>query len=93
MKHVGGCFLKLLITLLLGAIGLGAWFLLKWGWSESPLITVISVVVALGFMAFGVAHMTGKRDFGTLGMIAGVTAAVAAASAMVLIENGGPLLS
>ncbi|MDT7785522.1 MAG: hypothetical protein QOF58_3941 [Pseudonocardiales bacterium] len=92
MKHVAGCFAELVVTLVLVAIGLGGWFLVKWGWSESPAITVVAVVAALGFMAFGVAAWTGKWELGTAGKVAGFTAAVALLAALALVSYGRPLL-
>jgi hypothetical protein len=93
MKYVGQFFGEAAVVLALLAIGLGAVFLVKWGWGESPLITVVSVVVALGFMVFGVVASTGKKDFGTVGVIAGSTAVLAAAAAVVVVQYGGPLIS
>ncbi|MET9626632.1 hypothetical protein ABZX92_04125 [Lentzea sp. NPDC006480] len=92
MKHVAGCFAELVGSLVLLAIGLGGYFLVKWGWSESPLITVLAVVAALGFMAFGVVAAFGKRDFGTVGVVAGGTAVVAVLAAFALMSYGPPLL-
>lgn len=93
MKYVGEFFGEAAVVLVLLAIGLGAVFLVKWGWGESPLITVVSVVVALGFMVFGVVASTGTRDFGTVGVIAGATGAVAVAAAAVVVQYGGPLVN
>lgn len=93
MKFIGEFFGELVITLVLLAIGLGVVFLVKWGWSESPLITIVSGVVALGFLAVGVMTWSGRRDFGTIGAIAGVTAAIAAAAAAALAQYGGQLLA
>lgn len=92
MKYVGEFFGEAAIGLVLLAIGLGAVFLVKWGWSESPLITAVSVALTLGFMVFGVVAWAGERDFGKVGVIAGTTAAVAVAAAMVVVQYGGPLL-
>ena len=93
MKHVGDFFGEAAITLVLLAIGLGVFFLVKWGWSESPLITVVSGVLALGFLVFGVVAMSEHRDFGTLGTIAAVTALVAGSAAFVFVQYGGQLLA
>ncbi|KJK52891.1 hypothetical protein UK23_02760 [Lentzea aerocolonigenes] len=92
MKHVAGCFVELAAMLVLVAIGFGGWLLLKWGWSESPTITVVAVVAALGFMGFGVAAWTGKWELGTVGKVAGVTAGVALLAALALVSYGQPLL-
>jgi hypothetical protein len=92
MKYVGEFFGEAAVVLVLLAIGLGTVFLVKWGWSESPVITAVSVVAALGFIVFGVTTWSGKRDFGTLGAIAGATAVLAVASALVVAQYGGQLL-
>lgn len=93
MKLIGEFFGEAAITLALLAIGLGAVFLVKWGGSESPLITIVSVAAVLGFIVFGAVSWFGKRDFGTVGSIADTTAVVALAAASVVVQYTVPLLN
>lgn len=93
MKLIGEFVGEAALTLVLLAIGLGAVFLVKWGWSESPAVTIVSVAAALGFIVFGAVSWIGKRDFGRVGSIADITAVVALAAASVVVQYTLPFLN